>query len=85
MQAHEDDALRLLAVAIGHITSCGYTAKVLCLSVLLYCIAENIGRRKRWRIWHIDGQLQKVSPSNLWNIQYPYFIGRPFAKVFSSK
>ena len=34
MQAHEDDALRLLAVAIDHITSCGYTAKVLCLSVV---------------------------------------------------
>ena len=44
MQAHEDDALRLLAVAIGHITSCGYTAKVLCLSVLLYCVAENVGK-----------------------------------------
>ena len=42
MQAHEDDALRLLAVAIDHITSCGYTAKVLCLSVVLYRIAENM-------------------------------------------
>ena len=40
MQAHEDDALRLLAVAIDHITSCGYTAKVLCLSVVLYSIVE---------------------------------------------
>ena len=44
MQAHEDDTLRLLAVAIDHITSCGYTAKVLCLSVVLYRIAGNIGK-----------------------------------------
>ena len=29
MQAHEDDALKLLAVAADHITSCGYTAKVI--------------------------------------------------------
>ena len=28
-------------------------------------IAENIGRRKYWRIWQIDGQLPKFSPSNL--------------------
>ena len=76
MQAHEDDALRLLAVAIGHITSCGYTAKVLCLSVLLYCVAENIGRGKNVGEFGIlMANCKRFLPSNLRNIQYPYFIG----------
>ena len=31
----------------------------------LYCIAENIGGRKHWWIWQIDGQSPKLSSSNL--------------------
>ena len=41
---------------------------------LKYRIAENVGGRKHWRIWRIDGQSPKFSPSNLRNIQYPIFI-----------
>ena len=55
------------------------------VSLTIYRIAENVGRRKHWRIWQIGGQSPKFSPSNLWNSQYPYFIGKPFAKVISSK
>ena len=40
----------------------------------IYRIAENVGGRKHWRIWRIDGQSPKFSPSNLRNIQYPIFI-----------
>ena len=31
-----------------------------------YHIVENIGGRKHWWIWRIDGQSPKFSPSNLW-------------------
>ena len=34
-----------------------------------YRLAENVGGRKHWRIWRIDDQSPKFSPSNLWNIQ----------------
>ena len=36
----------------------------------IYRIAESVGGRKHWRI---DGQLPKFSPSNLRNLQHPYF------------
>ena len=41
-----------------------------------YRIVENVDGRKHWRIWRIDGQSPKFSPSNLRNIQYPIFIVR---------
>ena len=43
-------------------------AKQLCDSK--YRIAENIGGRKHWRIWRIESQSPKFSPSILWNFNF---------------
>ena len=45
-----------------------------CYKEVTYQIAENVGGSKHWRIWQIDGQSPKFSPTNLRNIQYPIFI-----------
>ena len=49
-------------------------------------ITEKVGRKKtlaKFSKSMADGQ--SISPSNLQNIQYLYFIWRPFTKVFARK
>ena len=56
-----------------------------CVKCLMYCIAENVGGRKHWRIWPIDLQSPKFSPSKNPILILQILWRAEFTKVLYSK